>query len=160
MTQDSMFPKHVRVFIGGYLGPSYFIEGQGSQLCYTFSEGYKQGQADIINPNGEDWLLFFNALEKIGVWQWQSEYPNPGVCDGTNWSVEIQWGEKEVVSRGDNNYPGVRGQPSGCLYQRNSSGYFLVPSGNLSEKRNSDRGAKPVASRKLRACEPQRLRTR
>ena len=114
MTQDSVLPNHLRIFIGGFLGTSYCVEGDGSQLHYTtFSSGYEQRQKDKINPGGEDWLVFFNALEKIGVWRWQPEYPNTGVCDGTNWSVEIQWGAKEVISRGDNNYPGVNGQTSG-----------------------------------------------
>jgi hypothetical protein len=106
MNQDSVLPKYLRIFIGGFLGPSYCIEGNGSQLRYKpFSEGYNQLAEDIINPSGEDWLCFFSALEKIGVWHWQPKYPNPGVCDGTSWSVEIHWGNKKVVSKGDNNYP-------------------------------------------------------
>jgi hypothetical protein len=46
------------------------------------------------------------------VWCWRTEYPNPGVCDGTGWSLSIRYSDKKIQSSGDNNYPAEDGSPT------------------------------------------------
>jgi len=51
------------------------------------------------------------ALDRIDVWRWQADYPNSAmVCDGTSWSVEIFYADKEIISAGHNYFPGRAGQ--------------------------------------------------
>jgi hypothetical protein len=52
-----------------------------------------------------------SALDRLNVWRWQADYPNPpGTCDGTGWSVEIVYADKAIVSHGTNCFPGRAGE--------------------------------------------------
>jgi hypothetical protein len=42
-----------------------------------------------IKPTEKAWQAFRTTLDALNVWCWRADYPNQGVCDGTNWSVEI-----------------------------------------------------------------------
>jgi len=44
------------------------------------------------------------------VWCWQRNYLDPAVCDGTNWSAEIVYSDRSLVSSGDNCFPGRDGR--------------------------------------------------
>lgn len=51
----------------------------------------------------EAWLRDFQALQ---VESWKDRYDNPGICDGTQWSLTCEWEDgtrKEIY--GDNAYP-------------------------------------------------------
>jgi hypothetical protein len=58
-------------------------------------------------------LEFRRALDAINVWSWRSEYPNPGILDGTQWSLDIDNPDRSVQAHSDNNYPGPAGMPIG-----------------------------------------------
>ena len=44
-------------------------------------------------------------LEMIDVWSWKEKYVKDGVCDGTQWSIELELHGKKLISSGDNAYP-------------------------------------------------------
>ena len=52
------------------------------------------------------------------VWQWEAQYPDPGVMDGTQWSVHLAKGDREVASTGSNAYPGSEGPEPSETFRR------------------------------------------
>ena len=107
-------PRKLLIRVGGYMGPSYSVELRGGKLRYEATKArYAEPRSEFIIPTEKQWTQFRSVLDSIRVWQWLSDYPNPGVCDGTNWRAEVVYDDAEVVSHGDNNYPNAGGQPSG-----------------------------------------------
>jgi hypothetical protein len=103
-------PKRFTIFIGGFMGPSYIVEmdaNKKSALNYRYicEEEEKNLQ---INPTFQQWNKFWIQMEKSKIWSWKADYPNPGVCDGTQWKIAIHYAEQKIESKGDNNYPNCR----------------------------------------------------
>ena len=93
--------------IGGYMGRSYSVEKMGNGLEYRrYDSGFELRQVRLIHPGEEDWVAFRQALDEIGVWEWRSDYTDPGILDGTNWGLEIRWGDRAISTGGSNGYPG------------------------------------------------------
>lgn len=106
-------PQHLKIRVGGILGPVYSIRIKGNDLLYRVHEDENNDDYSetAINPADEDWQAFKKALDDIGVWHWQEEYPNTGHTDGTQWFLEIEWDDRKIKSFGDNNFPIADGDP-------------------------------------------------
>jgi len=109
-----VLPRKLAVYVGGFLGPSYCVElVSRNKVKYTrHGPQFGPGRAEVLEPTGRQWAAFRNALDEIGVWQWQKRYENPGVCDGTQWTFEVAYGNRYLTASGDNNYPGPEGEPN------------------------------------------------
>ena len=117
-TEPALLPKHLRVSIGGHFGPSYSVElNDQTLMCMARSDGFPGPASPLVEPTAQQWRAFRRALDKINVWQWQADYPNPGVCDGTGWSFEVAYSDHALDSGGDNNYPDAQGEPTNLLDQ-------------------------------------------
>ena len=102
------WPTNFYISIGGYMGTSYCVEMEDGYLTYkTFDLGYKNRKKSKIIPTFQQWKTFWHQIDTLNIWDWKSNYPNPGICDGTQWKVEIYYDDKQLKSCGDNNYPGV-----------------------------------------------------
>jgi hypothetical protein len=44
-------------------------------------------------------------LDSVGVWHWENSYRTSAI-DGTHWSLDLDFGEHSLHSKGDNAYPG------------------------------------------------------
>jgi hypothetical protein len=112
--EPSAVPTHFVARIGGFLGSTYSVELKDRTLTYTISS---KGQTNVrpatITPTQADWREFRQTLDELKVWQWQNDYPRGGVVDGTQWLLEISYGDRTLKSRGDNNYPDASGKPTG-----------------------------------------------
>jgi len=94
------------------MGPSFWVTLEEGVLVYErCEEHYENRQSERIAPSEEQWAAFRAALDDIGVWRWKERYPNPGVCDGTHWALEIRCDDAETSCSGDNNYPDETGEP-------------------------------------------------
>lgn len=107
----SYYPKVFSAGIGGYMGNSYAVEWKDGQLCYkAFGRGYKpkrtKSKEPYPAPSKADWQEFWDKLDRIGVWDWKTHYSEPGVTDGTSWSVEIDYNGRKLETGGSNAYPG------------------------------------------------------
>jgi hypothetical protein len=111
MSRKTSVPERFKVKIGGDSGPSYSVRLKGADLWYTAWEDDEIADERKITPSAEQWRSFRRDLDSIGVWDWRESYFNPGVADGTQWSVEIEWEGSRIVSAGDNNYPIAGGLP-------------------------------------------------
>jgi hypothetical protein len=114
---DDLLIKHLSISIGGHFGPSYSVELKEGVLTYAYSKPVRNFPSEWdsgskeIRPSREQWQAFRSALDQLNVWCWQQDYPNPGVCDGTGWSVEIAYSDKSILSGGSNCFPDPTAAP-------------------------------------------------
>jgi hypothetical protein len=103
-------PSRVKLYIGGApFEPSYAVEWQGGRLRYRARSGRGEEIEQEITPTFQQWESFWSVLHRAGIWDWKERYPNPGVCDGTMWSIEITHEGRSITSRGDNARPKTLG---------------------------------------------------
>lgn len=94
------------ISIGGYTGRSYRIERVDHAIKYTaWQYGYSDPKETIVEPTPEQWKSFWKVCKDIGIGEWEIEYPNPGVVDGTQWEINIQGDTFAASSSGDNAFP-------------------------------------------------------
>lgn len=106
-------PRTFKAGIGGFLGNSCYVKLQNGVLIYeTKSEDQKTSKTEI-SPPAEQWEEFQRSLDSLNVWCWQDRYPNPGVYDGTQWSLDIEYSDHLLHVTGDNSYPTASGRPNG-----------------------------------------------
>lgn len=99
-------PPRVSAAIGGYMGESYEIEGDNSSVLYRrFERGYQLSEERQVVLARHAWSQFLHELEAFGVWSWEARYEDPGVVDGTSWSLSLIGRGKRIVSNGTNAYP-------------------------------------------------------
>ncbi len=103
-------PTRFRALIGGFLGPTYLVELNNGGLDYAAIT--EQREVVRIIPSVEQWSAFRKSLEELKVWQWRTNYSNPNVKDGTDWSLEIQYSDRSNHIAGANSYPKAPGAPN------------------------------------------------
>jgi hypothetical protein len=109
-------PCNLNFYIGGFLGTSHEVVLEDAILRYQrFERGYvctldRHG----VEPSEKQWCDFRKAIDKAGVWNWTFDYPNPGVCDGTGWSLLVEYTDRKIKASGSNNFPRKDGSPNGC----------------------------------------------
>jgi hypothetical protein len=92
-------PSLLRLYIGGFLGPSYTVTWQGSGLLY-------EPDSLWLEPTDREWEQFWDRCDELRVWDWKPEYhASSPVMDGTSWEVHIVCRRGSVNSSGSNAYP-------------------------------------------------------
>lgn len=103
-------PTKLHFNIGGFNGECHQIQFRNGQLRYRTAPGaYVWAEETLLNPDPQQWEDFWRAVDASGVWTWSREYANPGVLDGTQWSLAIRHKGRSICSGGDNAYPGADG---------------------------------------------------
>ena len=111
-------PVRLSFGIGGFNGMSYEVEFSGEAIHVRSGVGHGAWRDNIaVTPSAEAWLQFWQAVDAIDVWQWQPEYFDHDVLDGTQWELELAHAGSSVKCEGSNAYPGANG-PS---YGRNTA---------------------------------------
>jgi hypothetical protein len=100
-------PSLLVATIGGDSGSSYSIELSDSKLRYSSrKDDGTLPVRDEIEPTAAQWREFGAALDSIDIWQWQNDYPRElPICDGTQWTLDIAYGDTALHTGGDNAYP-------------------------------------------------------
>jgi hypothetical protein len=106
LNDPTLRPKRFELFIGGYLGTSYSIRMEGATLIYQVSYCRDDRHEPPIAcvPTDAEWRDFWKVIEKTGAWGWKPRYYQPA-CDGTNWDIDIIYGDMTLNSSGSNGYP-------------------------------------------------------
>jgi hypothetical protein len=104
---STSIPKLLRAVVVGYSGPSYAVELSDGELHYVaWNDSDTIAAEETITPTADQWQEFRTALDSIGIWQWQDDYPSElSICDGTQWSLDIAYEDAALRSGGDNAYP-------------------------------------------------------
>jgi hypothetical protein len=109
LNRNQYLPLEFRSFFGGFLGPSYKLELYGDTLVHTeYSDGFKLEKSTVFDPPEHMWASFRNQIDELGIWEWNSEYKEPGIMDGIQWSVNIKYDDNCIKSRGENQFPEAR----------------------------------------------------
>ena len=58
-------------------------------------------------PSLEKWISFRYLLDHLNAWKWKPYYSNLGIFDGTQWSLEIEYGDAKIACSGSNSYPAL-----------------------------------------------------
>ena len=108
-----ILPTDLRLSIGGHFGTSYRVDyrGGGTLVYWRIDESREEHEETLV-PTKAQWKAFWKKIDRLELWKWSPHYENPGVCDGTGWSVEIRRDRQSVKSSGDNNYPATPEEPS------------------------------------------------
>lgn len=95
--------------IGGYFVPTVncsIFAGQ-RKLVYKKTQPFG-GTCDCteLTFSKDYWDNVRDRIQRFNFLAWEKFYPNPGVCDGTQWSITIRRrNAKPLKIRGDNSYP-------------------------------------------------------
>ncbi len=113
--EPSPAPTKFRAHIGGFGGGNYVVEMHDDVLTYTArtKERGRPAQTEAVIPTAAKWREFRAALDELRIWQWKSDYPTQGALDGTQWSLEVAYADKSLVTQGSNNFPDASGEPTG-----------------------------------------------
>ena len=104
------YPQKLSLCIGSYIGQSTGIQwdNRKKQLLYGTTEYGPCLDMDVLSgfvPTELDWERFWIDVRNIGVWYWKDRYENNNVLDGSFWSLDIRYGDKQLTSKGTNAYP-------------------------------------------------------
>ena len=93
-----------KFFIGGYFGGCFeFVLKNGHLNCYIPNYSLKPSEPTHIfsihdDPDWETLLQFLKTLK------WKPTY-DVGICDGTQWTLEVKYEDINIKSYGSNVYP-------------------------------------------------------
>lgn len=114
----AVFPIRFDLSIGGYFGTSYAIKLYPNGLwysCYRHSEASEpaaSGAQTLAIPAPAMWRRFRAELDALNAWTWRRYYPNVvSVRDGYGFHFQIEYPDRQLVSSGDQCFPGAEGEP-------------------------------------------------
>lgn len=102
--------KSIKAHVGGFWGPNCNIESyiNKGKLKRSFTHcDQKEFMDDEVDITSEAWKTLLIALRNCDFEYWVDEYNDPHICDGTQWSVEVQLDTgKKIKKWGSNRFPG------------------------------------------------------
>jgi hypothetical protein len=110
MTKSEFIPDKLDLYVGGYPGASYYVNISGkTELIWSGTGRNGEEYYQHIKPSAQRWQAFRAALDTLCVWDWDQSYePDVGFCDGTRWSVRIEYPDgQSVKSEGWEKYPSM-----------------------------------------------------
>jgi hypothetical protein len=106
-------PQRFHSRIGGFLGFTYELELRDGSLDYRKSGRGQKSEHVRVRPTMDQWTEFRRELDALDVWRWRAQYVNPGVVDGTQWSLDVAYHDRAIKTQGSNEYPGTTPDSSG-----------------------------------------------
>ncbi|MBI1390956.1 MAG: hypothetical protein GC154_21200 [bacterium] len=95
-------------WIGGFFCQDRKVFFEGGSMVYELQHPGGYGESDErieIQLGQEEWLNFWDALERIGVWQWRRKYTDNDILDGTQWKLDIDKDGQKISVYGSNEFP-------------------------------------------------------
>ena len=91
--------------VGGFFGTSYYVKIKDNVLSYrTYSRGItSEWQKQTLSA--DDIKSLENKLIELGVANWDKQYRDSRIMDGTQWAVHFSSKKIKVKSKGSNKYP-------------------------------------------------------
>ena len=98
--------KAIKASVGGYFGGYYdvTIDLRNLETTWNFQEGGTEetSKKSIRASTAE---AFIEELKILNLLNWKAKYIELGVCDGTQWSVQILTEGRSIKKYGDNEFP-------------------------------------------------------
>lgn len=103
--QTNPYPNRLDIGIGSVDGYRVYWNDTGLVWQRTSAAGDVLEES-YLEPSESDWIIFWNALDELDIWSWDSLYePEFPTCGGTQWSVFIEYGERRLRSAGRDAWP-------------------------------------------------------
>ena len=107
-----VIPNRLKLYVGGWDGPSYSIYLTNGLLIYKAGgggppDGFHGTITQYISPTVIQWADFRKTLDSIPIWNWKTNYIAPYVRDGTQWLIDIAYSNRSITINGSNAYPGT-----------------------------------------------------
>lgn len=101
--------------------PIVFVEWKQDTLLFScsysfyYTEGTKKGM-----PEFEDWMIFWNKINKLDVWNWKNTYCSKcdNCLDGLNWHLELEYQDKFISCWGNNCFPPANSNSQSKIFVR------------------------------------------
>ena len=99
--------KKIEAYVGGYFGGYYQVEIDLEHNSVSWTRGGEGEPVDMAHRNIRSATAkkFIEQLEKLNLLNWEAEYVDPGILDGTQWQVEIVMAGHTITKHGSNCYP-------------------------------------------------------
>ena len=94
--------KGIKASVGGYFSGYYEVEIDFESRLLTWSHFGDYYEKTIRK---DSLVRFIKFLKMINVLNWKSRYIEPGICDGTQWSIELKRNGRNIRKYGDNKFP-------------------------------------------------------
>lgn len=97
--------KKIEASIGGYFSGQTIvvIDLTEHEMTWEHRPSEETMVVKKLTPAMEKRLL--QQLEKAKVLEWEEEYKDPSILDGTQWEVKIAFEDKTIYKDGSNAYP-------------------------------------------------------
>ncbi|NLN86085.1 MAG: hypothetical protein GX133_00495 [Syntrophomonadaceae bacterium] len=96
----------LKASVGGYFGGYYSVVIDLKELHVTWQhEPHEIESVSRKNIRQATAQKFREQLKGLDILKWKARYRNPGVCGGTQWTVDLMTDKKTIHKYGDNNYP-------------------------------------------------------
>lgn len=97
----------LKASVGGFFGGYYHVEIDLVNLKILWSKGGGGEEEASFNKTIREVTAnkFVEQLKMVDLLNWKAKYIKPGVCDGTQWSVEIRADGRISKKHGDNQFP-------------------------------------------------------
>ena len=99
--------KKIEASVGGYFGGYYQVEVDLENNLVSWTRGGEGELEETVHRNIRLATVkkFLEQLETLDLLDWEAEYIDPGVLDGTQWHVEIVMYGITITKHGSNCYP-------------------------------------------------------
>lgn len=101
---SDLLPVEFTISIETFEINSFKVELSGSKLYYQ-NRGYSVCPEACVTPSNEEWKKFWHTADRIGLWEWKID-PLAFSIDGTSWSINIKYNDRQIKVEGSDSYPG------------------------------------------------------
>lgn len=99
--------KKIEAYVGGYFGSCYQVDVDLEYNLVTWNQGSGGAPIDLAHRNIRlsTAKKFIEQLETLDLLNWEAEYVDQGIMDGTQWHIEIVMDGHTITKHGSNDYP-------------------------------------------------------
>jgi len=99
--------KKIEACVGGYFGGFYQVEVDLENNLVSWTHGGEGELEETVHRNIRLTTVkkFLEQLETINLLNWEAEYVDQGIMDGTQWHVKMVMEGHSITKHGSNDYP-------------------------------------------------------
>jgi hypothetical protein len=122
---STLAPKQFEFFEGHAYTGSESVKWQHDKLVFLKRVASMKGDGlfnetvEQLTPTPEAWQHFLARVDSLGIWQWKSDYSDPkrSMPDGDSWALTLNYGAKQLRSRGYNAVPANYSELRAAVYK-------------------------------------------
>ncbi len=93
-------------YIGGFFGNNIFVNIKDDNVLYRISKGPPEfDKWEVLTISELDRKSFIESVTALGIANWEHEYNEKNVADGTQWAIRMSYHGIKLETHGSNKYP-------------------------------------------------------